>query len=115
MSEQYGIVVDLDRCVACYACEVACRMEHNSVPGTPWIKLHTLGPYTLHGRLRMDYVPMLSDSCNLCRHRLVTKQKPICIASCPTRALELCQARTILDVLQGGNRHHICGIREVNP
>ncbi len=112
MSEQYGIVVDLDRCVACYACEVACKMEHNSAQGTPWIRLHTLGPHDVSGRLRMDYVPLLGDGCNLCKHRSVTGQEPICIESCPTQALQLSGAPAMLKALNNGGRHQICGIKE---
>lgn len=114
MSEQYGIVANLERCVGCYACEVACRVEHKSAPGTPWIKVHTVGPQRVSGTLRMEYLPMLQDDCNLCRHRRGRGQEPLCVSVCPTRALQLCQTQAILSMLRN-DRQHVCGVKEVMP
>ena len=44
------ILCDLDLCVGCYACEVACKQE-NSVPeGVRWIRLATIGPEKVDGK-----------------------------------------------------------------
>lgn len=113
MENQYGILVDLERCVGCYACEVACRQEHSAALTTPWIKLHTIGPRDTGARLSMEYVPLLTDNCILCRDRLKAKREPACVAVCPTQALRLCTARDMLADLRNYRRYQICGIKEL--
>ena len=42
------LVIDLDRCIGCYACEVACKNE-NSIPlGVHYNKVLTIGPLGAH-------------------------------------------------------------------
>jgi len=107
MEKQYGILVDLDRCVGCYACEVACKQENSDAPGTPWIRVNTIGPKVVRGRLMMDYVPLVSDGCNFCPSRGL---QPSCVAHCPTQALTVLSTASMLDVLTGGKRYQLCTI-----
>jgi len=107
-----GILVDMDRCVGCYACEVACRQE-NSEKGGKKIHIMEIGPKTVGGRLLMDYFPILSDNCTLCHHRLQKDLMPACVASCPTQALFFGDEYTFLDLLHSGNRHQICKATEI--
>lgn len=39
------MVVDLDRCIGCYACEIACKQENDVNLGSYWNKVQTMGPY----------------------------------------------------------------------
>ena len=34
----YAIVVDLDRCIGCHGCEIACKNENNIALGEYWNK-----------------------------------------------------------------------------
>ena len=36
MSNQYGIYLDLKRCVQCHACEIACKSTNGVEPGVKW-------------------------------------------------------------------------------
>ena len=104
MEEQYGILADLERCVGCYTCEVACEQENSHAPETPWIRVSTIGPKMVNGQLRMDYLPMISDRCIFPAHGLA----PPCVANCPTKALKICATATMLDDLGSGKRYQIC-------
>jgi Fe-S-cluster-containing dehydrogenase component len=44
--EKKVLLIDLDTCVRCYACEVACRQEHGLTFETKarWCQVMTLGP-----------------------------------------------------------------------
>ncbi len=104
----FAILVDLDRCVGCCACEVACKQENSSSPGTPWIRVNALGPEVVNGKLRADYVPLILDGCDFCQNRGF---QPSCVAHCPTEALQLCSTETMLDGLNSKKRYQICGMR----
>ena len=106
------ILCDLDLCVGCYACEVACKQE-NSVPaGTRWIRVVAIGPEKVDGKMRMDFIPIITDKCTLCKRRLKENLEPSCVASCPTEALLFCQnAYDALAVLQSGRRVNVCKVK----
>ncbi len=36
---RYGMVIDLKRCIGCYACVMACKVEHNTPPGVFWSRV----------------------------------------------------------------------------
>ena len=41
---QKTLVIDLDRCIGCHACEVACKVENNVPMGVYYNKVLTIGP-----------------------------------------------------------------------
>ena len=41
---QYAIITDLNRCVGCLACTVACKAVNNVPVGAFWIKTLRVGP-----------------------------------------------------------------------
>ena len=107
-----GILVDMDRCVGCYACEVACRQENNE-KAEKNIRIVEIGPKTVAGKLMMDYFPVLSENCTLCHQRLQMNRMPACVDSCPTQALFFGNEYSLLNLLRGGKRHQICKVIEI--
>ena len=73
----YGMVIDLTRCVGCNACTVACRAEHGRPAGVNHHKIvkYEFGKYP---KARMGFIPM---PCMHCR------ETP-CVNVCPTKASE---------------------------
>jgi Fe-S-cluster-containing dehydrogenase component len=108
VEKQYGILVNLERCVGCYACEVACQQENSTGTGTPWIRVFTVGPKMVNGKLRMDYIPLISEGCIFPAHGL----QPPCVTNCPTQALKVCSPASMLDALEGNVRYQVCTIIE---
>lgn len=78
---RHGILIDYHYCTGCHACEVACQQEHGYEAGQFGI---TVTEYVLQGKtkLMIDYVPFLTDLCNLCLHRKKEGQKPACVKHC---------------------------------
>ena len=72
---QKGFVLDLDRCVGCHACIIACSNENNEQQTVNWREVHTFNEYH-HPRLPAFN---LSLSCNHCAD-------PACLKNCPARA-----------------------------
>jgi anaerobic dimethyl sulfoxide reductase subunit B (iron-sulfur subunit) len=77
MKKQYGFYHDSDRCIKCYACEVACKQWHGIKAGT--IKLRKVVEITT-GTFPDVKRTFLSLSCRHCA-------KAPCIAACPEGAI----------------------------
>jgi tetrathionate reductase subunit B len=75
-AKKYGMFVDLDLCIGCKACEVACRQEHNLRPrvgeeldfrryGAPfWVKLNWAGPYGTFPHLSFYFYAEMCAHCD---------------------------------------------------
>jgi len=72
---RWGMVIDLKKCVGCYACTVACKEEHFLPPGIFWnrVLMTHKGQYPA---VKKEILPIL---CNHC------KEAP-CVEVCPTGA-----------------------------
>lgn len=73
---QMGFTIDLERCVGCQSCVIACKAENGTPPGVHWMRvLETeLGEYP---DARRTFTPV---RCNHCAHAP-------CVEACPTGAV----------------------------
>lgn len=74
-----GFIINIDRCVRCHACEIACHQEHDGGAGTMPARcsVATVGPREAEGALRMDFVPFVCFHCD----------EPGCSGACPVQAI----------------------------
>ena len=77
-----AFTIDLDRCIGCHTCTVACQMEKGLAPGLALIPVQTVGgardvPQGVYPALCLDYVPRPCAQC----------QSPPCVPACPSEAL----------------------------
>ena len=72
-----ALLVDIDLCYGCFTCEVACKQEHNLPVGLHWMRVHTVGPKRVDGKLKMYFYPMHCMHCS----------KPACVDACPEDAI----------------------------
>lgn len=79
---QYAIITDLNRCVGCLACSVACKVVNNVPIGSYWNKVLRIGPNPTAGGSG-DYPDVdlyfLPVGCQHC-------EDPECVKVCPTEA-----------------------------
>jgi anaerobic dimethyl sulfoxide reductase subunit B len=74
---QYGIYINENRCMGCFACVVACKDWHD-VPAGPasWIRVKTIEK----GKYPNLFVAFLPVTCNHCFN-------PACVSICPEKAI----------------------------
>jgi Fe-S-cluster-containing dehydrogenase component len=76
-----GLLIQQDWCTGCYACEVACKQEHNFPEGMVGIKVYELvssGP----DKVYVDYAPVITRFCDLCAERTKNGEEPACVKHC---------------------------------
>lgn len=75
MTKKWGMLIDLDACIGCYACVVACKMVNGTRPGVDYTAVETVewGEYP---NAKQRFVSTL---CNHC-------EDPACVHVCPAGA-----------------------------
>jgi Fe-S-cluster-containing dehydrogenase component len=76
---QYGMIIDIDRCVGCHACVIACKAEWE-VPAQfnrNWV--HRLGPSMTSAGMAYTYYPGLCNHCS----------EPPCVPVCPADPVKM--------------------------
>lgn len=84
-SIKYGMVIDLDKCIGCYACTVGCRKNkelHGHREGIS-LRVLELGKFPL---LKRSFFPELCSNCS----------NPGCAAACPENALSVNDRGTVV-------------------
>ena len=76
---QYGMIIDLERCVGCHACTIACRAEWE-VPveyNRNWV--YRMGPSLVGQEMASTYYPGLCNHCS----------EPVCVDECPADTVDM--------------------------
>ncbi|KTE92420.1 4Fe-4S ferredoxin [Desulfitobacterium hafniense] len=79
---RYGMAIDLNRCMGCHTCAMACKTENNQPDGLWWNWVMTVGgeemdtPAGKYPNLKMQFLPMNCQHC----------ENPPCIKACPVGA-----------------------------
>ena len=77
MSPRVFMVIDLERCWGCRACEVACKQELGLGAGPRPMKVEETGARILEGALQRDFIPTLCQHCD----------RAACLVACPVDAI----------------------------
>ena len=87
MSKRYGIVIDVDKCIGCHACTIACKMQNGTDLNIDWTRVETVGdpkanigqdiPAGTYPNLSLSWLPVLCMHC----------QNAPCVAECPSGSL----------------------------
>ena len=90
------ILVDLQRCIGCWTCSLACKVGNRLPDEDFWLTVRTLGsgegidrPAGIWPDLHMSWQPIWSQSCVKCPSRIAKGEKPYCVNSCPCDALTI--------------------------
>ena len=72
------LLTDSSRCIGCFACETACKLEHDYPAEPRPIRGIALGPLEEDGELTMTFQPTTCSHCD----------RPACVQVCPTGAMQ---------------------------
>ena len=72
---KWGVAVDLERCVGCQSCTMACKAENGTPPGVFWTRVIEKE----EGTFPLAYTVFMPMRCNHC-------SEPPCVPVCPTGA-----------------------------
>ena len=76
---ELGFLINLDRCIGCRSCEIACKMEKELPAGSVRpMRVIELGPEKFGERIRYDFIPMNCFHCG----------RAPCVEACPTGAMQ---------------------------
>lgn len=73
---RYALVVNVDRCIGCHACEMACKVENGVSLGSYWNKVVQVGPAGTYLDLHVYWLPIQCQQC----------EDAPCTHVCPTGA-----------------------------
>jgi Fe-S-cluster-containing dehydrogenase component len=76
IKKRYSLLIDLDKCVGCKGCIVACKVENNVDLGVFWDQVYQIGAEGRFPNLEMFYMPKQCMHCD----------SPLCVEVCPTKA-----------------------------
>lgn len=69
-----GIIVNVDKCIGCHACFVACKQENQVAPGIQWNRIRKVE------NIKANIINYYRASCQHC-------DEPACLAVCPVKAV----------------------------
>ena len=99
------LLVDLNKCIGCYACEVGCQQWHQAPRDKKRMRVHVLGPHKQGGKLITEYFPEATQFCDFCASN--PDRSLFCVDICPVRALEFCDEQGVVARLNNGGRVQI--------
>jgi Fe-S-cluster-containing dehydrogenase component len=73
-----ALLSDCSLCIGCFACETACRLEHDLPAQTRPIRVVMTGPLELSERFVLNFQPVTCAHC----------ETPACVAACLTGAMQ---------------------------
>lgn len=88
------MLIDLDRCIGCWTCAMACKVGNHLDDDDYRITVETHGsgrgidrPAGVYPDLHMSWQPIYHSSCTFCPERVSAGEAPFCANCCPTKAL----------------------------
>lgn len=73
---KYAFFVNINHCIGCRSCEIACKQENSLADGIRWRQVHEIDG-EIKGHPTKYFLPM---ACNHC-------ENPVCVQVCPTTAM----------------------------
>lgn len=84
-----AMLIDYGFCTGCKSCEISCRNEKGLSHDEWGIKIVEIGPQKMEGEWEWDYLPILSQACDLCVQRTDQGILPACQLHCLANVIKV--------------------------
>jgi Fe-S-cluster-containing dehydrogenase component len=87
--EKYGLLFDMQYCVGCMSCTVACKQENQYDADTWGIKVNEMIYTKPDGKVQVEFLPFPTELCTLCAARIASGEdtRPSCVKHCMTQCI----------------------------
>lgn len=83
-----AMMIDYEFCSGCCECELACIISHGGDPDAVGIRVMKLGPWRRpDGFIQLDFLPVVSDWCDLCKGQQSESFTTECARRCPNNCI----------------------------
>lgn len=83
-----AMMIDYEYCSGCCECELACVIRHGGNPDAAGIRVVKLGPWQKpDGSIQFDFLPVVSDWCDLCGTQQSECYSTECARRCPNNCI----------------------------
>ncbi len=83
---KYGLFIDYEWCTGCHSCTIACNQIKGLQEGVFGIRVTSM-TQKVNEKKVIDYIPVLTDACNLCEERVSAGKPAACVLSCPANVI----------------------------
>src|SRR3989337_1454198 len=59
-----ALLIDVDKCIGCYACEIACKQDNDLPLPSRWCVVNRIDPREIQSEMHMDLVPVVCMHCD---------------------------------------------------
>lgn len=105
---QNAIMIDYHFCTGCKSCEMACQVEKGLPIGKCGIVVQEVGPWEVEGDWwQDDFVPHLTELCDLCAERTERGELPTCVKHCMAAVMTFGPLDELAKAAEGKHRQVI--------
>jgi anaerobic dimethyl sulfoxide reductase subunit B (iron-sulfur subunit) len=97
-----ALLIDYEYCTGCQTCMMACQVEKQLPIGRFGIVVNTIGPWKIDEQVdtwQYDYIPTLTDECDLCARRTEKGKLPSCVMHCQAAVMSIGSIAEMADKL----------------
>jgi anaerobic dimethyl sulfoxide reductase subunit B (iron-sulfur subunit) len=85
---------------------MSCAVEHDFPEGRNGIKVFLAGPWQIDkNHWQNDYMPVLTDECDLCAARTGKGKKPLCVKHCQSLVMEYGPVQELAKKIDGKTKY----------
>ena len=110
MAKNIGMLIDLDFCVGCYACQLACQNYYDMPPGEAYVKVFNNKPDEIDGHM-MAYLTAYPYKLSRCAECLEKEGKAPCQDICIGKAIFVDEVEVLNDMADKMGRK-VCIFRD---
>jgi Fe-S-cluster-containing dehydrogenase component len=77
-----GLLIHYEYCTGCQSCAVACQQEHDFPAGKSGVKVTEYVYEALKKPVAIDFMPFITELCDLCINRSRQGEQPACVKHC---------------------------------